>query len=210
MNKCIVCESGLIESFYTSDKKKHWKCNTCAAKFLDTIHYVDEETEKGRYLEHKNIIDDPGYRKFLSKLSDPLKDKLPPNSKGLDFGCGHGPALEDMLKSDGFEVDLYDPFFFPNQDIFTKQYDFITCTETVEHFFNPCEEFKTLDKLLLPGGWLGVMTDFITTEDAFDRWYYRRDPTHVVFYSEKTFEVIADQRGWNCEIPSKNIVLFNK
>ena len=149
MNKCIVCESGLIESFYTSDKKKHWKCNTCAAKFLDTIHYVDEETEKGRYLEHKNIIDDPGYRKFLSKLSDPLKDKLSPNSKGLDFGCGHGPALEDMLKSDGFEVDLYDPFFFPNQDIFTKQYDFITCTETVEHFFNPCEEFKTLDKLLL-------------------------------------------------------------
>ena len=115
-----------------------------------------------------------------------------------------------MLNSDGFEVDLYDPFFFPNQDIFTKQYDFITCTETVEHFFNPCEEFKTLDKLLLPGGWLGVMTDFITTEDAFDRWYYRRDPTHVVFYSEKTFEVIADQRGWNCEIPSKNIVLFNK
>jgi hypothetical protein len=59
MTKCIVCESGLIESFYTSDKKKHWKCNTCAAKFLDTIHYVDEETEKGRYLEHKNIIDDP-------------------------------------------------------------------------------------------------------------------------------------------------------
>ena len=54
------------------------------------------------------------------------------------------------------------------------------------------------------------MTDFITTEDAFDRWYYRRDPTHVVFYSEKTFEVIADQRGWNCEIPSKNIVLFKK
>jgi hypothetical protein len=54
------------------------------------------------------------------------------------------------------------------------------------------------------------MTDFITTEDAFDRWYYRRDPTHVVFYSEKTFEVIADQRGWSCEIPSKNIVLFNK
>jgi len=25
-----------------------------------------------------------------------------------------------------------------------------------------------------------------------------------------TFEVIASQRGWSCEIPSKNIVLFKK
>ncbi len=86
MNNCIVCESSLIEEFYTSDKKKHWKCNTCFAKLLDKIHYVDEEAEKDRYLEHKNIIDDPGYRKFLSKLSDQLKAKLAQNRKGHDLG----------------------------------------------------------------------------------------------------------------------------
>ncbi len=210
MNNCIVCESSLIEDFYTSDEKKHWKCNTCAAKFLDTIHYVDEETEKGRYLEHKNIIDDPGYRKFLSKLSDPLKSKLAPNSKGLDFGCGHGPALEDMLKSDGFEVDLYDPFFFPDKKVFSKKYHFISCTETAEHFHDPRKEFNSFDNLLMPGGWLGIMTSFLTTDDAFESWYYRRDPTHVTFYSEKTFEVIAEQRNWDCEIKSKDIVLLHK
>jgi 2-polyprenyl-3-methyl-5-hydroxy-6-metoxy-1,4-benzoquinol methylase len=111
MNQCIVCESKLIESFQTSDKKKHWKCLRCFAKFLDKKYYIDSDIEKERYLEHENIIEDEGYRNFLSRLSIPLKEKLLPSSKGLDFGCGHGPALADILIKDGFDVDLYDPFF---------------------------------------------------------------------------------------------------
>jgi hypothetical protein len=35
-------------------------------------------------------------------------------------------------------------------------------------------------------------------------------PTHVVFYAEKTFEVIAKQRDWECEIVTKDVVLFYK
>ena len=210
MTKCVVCESDLIVSFLTLDQNKYWKCNSCLAKFLDKHHFLDETTEKDRYLEHENIIDDPRYRNFLSRLSKPLTERLVPESRGLDFGCGPGPALADMLVMNGFEVDLYDPFFFPNQDIFSKQYNFITCTETAEHFHKPFEEFKKLDNLLLEGGYLGVMTSFLTEDEAFEKWYYRRDPTHVTFYSEKTFEVIAHQRNWNFEIVSKDIVIFRK
>jgi hypothetical protein len=54
------------------------------------------------------------------------------------------------------------------------------------------------------------MTSFLTTNEAFDSWYYRRDPTHVVFYAEETFDVIAKQRNWHCEIITKDVVLFNK
>ena len=140
----------------------------------------------------------------------PLVERLNANSKGLDFGCGPGPALADILVKDGYEVDLYDPFFFPNQNIFSNQYDFITCTETVEHFHNPFEEFKKLDDLLIKGGLLGIMTNFLTEEEAFEKWYYRRDPTHVTFYSEETFEVIGEQRNWELEIISKDIVIFKK
>jgi hypothetical protein len=32
----------------------------------------------------------------------------------------------------------------------------------------------------------------------------------VTFYSEKTFEVIAEQRNWDYEIKSKDIVLLHK
>ena len=128
----------------------------------------------------------------------------------LDFGCGHGPALADIFIKNKYLIDLYDPFFFPNKEIFSKTYDFITCTETAEHFFNPKKEFDLINTLLKKDGWLGVMTCFLTSHDAFDSWHYRRDPTHVVFYAEKTFEVIAKQRDWNCEIIAKDVVLFNK
>ena len=210
MQHCVVCDSKLIESFKTSDKLLYWQCNSCEAKFLDNSFHINADAERDRYLEHENIVDDPGYRNFLSKLTKPLKEKLSSSSTGLDFGCGHGPALADILTKDNFKIDLYDPFFFPNKDIFSKTYDFITCTETAEHFFNPNREFKTLDSILAPGGWLGIMTTFLTEDKSFESWHYRRDPTHVVFYGVKTFEVIAEQNNWQLEIPSKDIALFCK
>ena len=207
---CIVCNSRSVSSFNTKDKKTYWQCSHCSVKFLDQAFFIDEDTEKGRYLEHHNEIGDPAYLKFLSKLSEPLMAKLKPDDRGLDFGCGHGPALAEMLKAKGYDIDLYDPFFYPNKEIFSKKYNFITCTETAEHFFNPNKEFKTLDSLLLPDAWLGVMTTFLTEDKLFENWYYRRDPTHVVFYSQKTFEVIAEQNNWQLEIPAKDIALFCK
>jgi 2-polyprenyl-3-methyl-5-hydroxy-6-metoxy-1,4-benzoquinol methylase len=207
---CIVCDSNLISVFTVIDNKKYWSCRSCLAKFLDKDNRIDRDSEKDRYLQHDNRIKDIAYRGFLSRLATPLKKKLLKGYKGLDYGCGHGPALADILRSDGFDVDLYDPFFFPNKDVLYKKYDFITCTEVVEHFFNPLKEFTILNNLLNQGGWLGVMTSFLIKDELFESWYYRKDPTHVVFYAEKTFEVIAAQRKWSYEIQSKGIVLFCK
>ena len=207
--KCIVCKSSKVIFRYV-EGKKYWTCKYCLAKFLDSKHHLDPLSEKKRYLEHNNQIKDEKYRKFLSRLLKPLEKKISSNDNGLEFGCGHGPALADMLIGNGYKVDLYDPFFFPNKDLLNKQYKFVTCTETVEHFFDPYNEFTLLDKLLLSGGWLGVMTCFLTADSQFDKWYYRKDPTHVVFYARETFEIIAEQRDWTCEIPTKDIVLFCK
>ena len=54
------------------------------------------------------------------------------------------------------------------------------------------------------------MTNTLTTDDAFDSWYYIRDPTHVCFYSEVTFKVIAEQKDWSYEPISKDVALFQK
>lgn len=207
---CNICGSDAVESFQTSDQKIYWNCSHCGGKFLDKDFLLKSNDEKERYLEHNNEIDDPEYRAFLAKLAIPLKEKILPSSRGLDFGCGHGPALADMFKKDGFEVLLYDPFFYPDTKVLSQQYDFITCTETAEHFHDPWKEFNMLNNLLKPGGWLGIMTCFLTTDDMFESWYYRRDPTHVTFYAEKTFQVIASQRNWICEVQSKDIALLQK
>ena len=72
------------------------------------------------------------------------------------------------------------------------------------------EEFDKINDLLDNNSWFGVMTTFLPKDDLFDNWYYRRDPTHVVFYKKETFQYIAFQRNWHVFFPSENVVLFYK
>ena len=106
-----------------------------------------------RYKMHDNAPDDPGYRAFLSRLWDVLRPRLRKSAVGLDYGCGPGPALACMIHEDGFAVEKYDLYFFPDRAPLQRKYDFITCTETVEHLRLPMEVFS----LFLDAG--GVRAD---------------------------------------------------
>ncbi len=167
-------------------------------------------SERAHYLTHENDPDDPRYRAFLSRLATPLLKRLSPGLSGLDYGCGPGPALAAMLREAGHSVTLYDPFFAADATVLAGRYDFITCTEVVEHFHEPAREFRQLDGLLRPGGWLAVMTMFQTDDARFANWHYRKDPTHVVFYREATMRTLAADLAWHCEIPAPNVALFCK
>jgi 2-polyprenyl-3-methyl-5-hydroxy-6-metoxy-1,4-benzoquinol methylase len=115
-----------------------------------------------------------------------------------------------MLNEAGHQVTCFDPLFFPDQQSLQTIYDFITCTETAEHFHQPAVEFDRLIGLVRPGGFLGFMTCFQTDDDRFARWSYRRDITHVTFYREHTFRVLAEKLNCMCEVPTKDIVLLRK
>jgi hypothetical protein len=207
---CTVCKTTDVELFENIDGQDYFRCPRCMATFLDPAHWAAPDFERARYAEHQNAWDDPGYRKFLSRLAIPLLEKLPPNSKGIDFGCGPGPVLAKMLEQARHSVRLYDPYFFPDAALLDQQYDFIACTETIEHFFHPAKEFARFDTMLLPGGHLGLMTCFQTDDAAFAGWHYRRDATHVVFYREQTLRFIAKSLGWGIEIPTKDVAILQK
>jgi cyclopropane fatty-acyl-phospholipid synthase-like methyltransferase len=192
------------------DGRDYWRCGRCEARFLDPGQLPSADEERAHYRHHRNDPDDPGYRAFLSKLARPLLEKLRPGSQGLDYGSGPGPALARMLEEVGHDMALFDPFFFPDRSVLETTYDVIVCTETAEHFHRPGDEFLRLDRLLRPGGWLGVMTCFQTDDSHFASWHYRRDPTHVVFYRESTMRHLAAMRGWTCEIPTKDVALMRK
>ena len=207
---CPVCLGSDTELSHLIEGKEYFKCNLCGVLFLSPKDRLDPYEEKDRYSQHKNDIYDPQYRKFLSALYRPLTQKLKPDMKGLDYGCGPGPALAEMFREDNYTIDIYDPYFFPDKSLLNKKYDFIACTEAAEHFYEPNKEFMRLDSLLEKGGWLGVMTNFYNDSIDFEDWYYRKDPTHVVFYTEQTLEAIALMMTWSIEIPANNIVLFKK
>ena len=210
LSRCPVCSEGHPEFFRQIGKQVYLRCPTCLATIMAPQSRLTAGEEKQIYELHENDPEDAGYLRFLSKLADPLTERLPPGAEGLDFGCGPGPALAGMLEEAGFAMALYDPFFHPDMASLDRTYDFITCTEVVEHLYEPAEVFSLLDRLLRPGGWLGIMTCFQTDDERFDNWHYRRDPTHVVFYRQATFEWLARKYGWALEVPVKDVVLLRK
>ena len=187
-----------------------WECEDCDVVFVPPECHLSEVDEMDRYLMHENDPSDGGYRRFLSRLWDVLKPRLSAGSTGLDFGCGPGPALAQMMREDGFEVGLYDPYFFPDSSVLERQYDFVTCTETAEHLRTPLATFDVIDSTLVPGGQLGVMTGMLDDRAEFASWYYQRDPTHIAFYTRRTMSWLGRKMGWDVEFPVSNVTIFSK
>ncbi len=207
---CPVCRTNTCSGFLSAGGRDYLRCETCQAVFLNPGQLPSAQEERDHYTLHENDPGDPRYRAFLARLAEPLMARLKPGSRGLDYGSGPGPALAAMLREAGHEMMIHDPFFPCDEDALHRTYEFITCTETAEHFHRPWEEFQRLDALLEPGGVLGLMTCFRTDDHLFETWHYRHDPTHVVFYKEETLRFLAAQLGWDCEIPRKDVAIMRK
>jgi len=206
---CPLCGASTAElSAAALNRPRYFRCAVCALIHLDPADRRSRDEERGRYLLHENDGKDTGYVSFLKRLAEPMMERLRPGARGLDFGCGPTPVLSEMLTAAGFPCAVYDPFFAPDDALLDQQYDFITCSEVVEHVHDPAGTFGVLRRMLARGGVLGVMTTFHPGRDAFTDWWYRRDPTHVCFYNEATMQWIAERFGWAMELPVPNVTLF--
>lgn len=207
---CPLCGQSQKTRFSRDSKREYLRCQDCALVWVPARYHLSEEAEKAEYDLHDNRPDDPGYRKFLSRLAAPLLVRLAPNSQGLDFGCGPGPALAQMLEEAGHDVSLYDHFYFPNSEILERRYDFICATEVVEHLHQPGAELIRLWSLLEAGGTLAVMTKLVLDKTAFETWHYKNDPTHVSFFSRPTFDWLARQLSAELEFVGSDVVFLRK
>ena len=195
---CTLC-GGPSHAFFRDEKNGHeyFKCTVCDLRFLSPTYYLSHEKEKERYLLHLNDSGGTGYLEYLKPLIELLKITVIGNSSGLDFGCGAHSIIFLALERLGFTLEKYDPFFFPDPSPLEKKYDFLVCVEVAEHFYKPLESFRQMAMLLREGGGLGLMTVLFRPEIDFKTWYYRRDPTHVCFYSEATFHWLQSALGFS-------------
>jgi 2-polyprenyl-3-methyl-5-hydroxy-6-metoxy-1,4-benzoquinol methylase len=174
------------------------------------VYHLTADAEKAHYDLHENSPDDPAYRRFLGRLCDPMLARLQPGCSGLDFGAGPGPTLSVMFAEAGHEMAIFDKFYAPDEPVWTRQYDFISATEVVEHLHQPGQVLDRLWVALLPAGLLGIMTKQVRNRDAFASWHYKNDPTHICFFSRATFEWLAQQWGTHAEFIGADVVLFVK
>ena len=185
---CPLCSCTSIVPYHRDKVRDYLNCRTCSLVFVPPARHLSAADEKAYYDLHDNRPDDPGYRRFLGRLFTPLNQRLAPNSRGLDFGCGPGPALSKMFEEAGHSVALYDPYYAPDRSVLSAGYDFITLSEVVEHLAEPGKELDGLWAGLAMGGWLGIMTKRVRGQRAFGTWHYITDPTHISYFSDATFQ----------------------
>ena len=205
---CPLCSKNDQTVLSRANQKIYYVCPQCDFVYLDRQFYLSRQEERERYAKHENNPDDPKYQKFLQPVLDSLLPYLKDNSLGLDFGSGAGSPLHHMFAASGHKVKNYDPFFYPEQTVFKHKYDFIVSTETFEHLYQPMKEMKLLLTCLKPGGYICVMTQFLNNKDNFESWYYHRDPSHVGFFNQHSFQYLAKALGLIVYFPHKSIALF--
>lgn len=207
---CPLCAGRLIEPFHEDRRRVYLRCGDCALVFVPPVYHLSREEEQAEYDLHQNRVGDAGYRQFLSRLALPLSARLAVGARGLDFGCGPAPALAHMLGEAGFSVCLYDSFYRPDPAVLAGPYDFICATEVVEHLHRPGQELARLWSLLVPGGWLGIMTKLVRDKAAFATWHYKNDPTHICFFSEQSWRWWARAQGATLEIVGADVILLRR
>jgi 2-polyprenyl-3-methyl-5-hydroxy-6-metoxy-1,4-benzoquinol methylase len=213
MCRCKICNG---KTRAIRDKKKelsYYRCLSCGFVYLDDSHIIDNQREKAHYEKHNNSFESLGYVKmfedFIEVAVAPYEESI---ESALEFGCGTGAVLAELLSRRGMEVDRYDIYFHPQKIYEGKQYDLITSTEVFEHLQKPMEVLKLLAKHTKECGYIILMTKFPPADDReFIEWWYRRDITHISFFTPKSFEVMANKIGLKIlKIVDKNIVIFQK
>jgi SAM-dependent methyltransferase len=209
MLDCPLCHHQLAE-FYRFKQRLYHQCGFCQAIVMDQSLWPDPEKEKARYLEHLNEVEDQRFQRFVSPITNQVLTHFGINHQGLDFGAGHAPVITHVLKQQGYDIQPFDPLFFPNYARLNQQYDYICSCEVIEHFHKPDKMFKQLKSLMKPGGLLLMMTEIYHEGIHFHTWNYKNDHTHVFIYHRNTISCLAHLFGFRIrQINGRLIVLEN-
>ena len=187
-SSCPLCSSPSKLFF-----EKTYTCSHCLLVFKSSKLFLSPSEEAKRYQQHNNVSGDQGYIDFLNKLATPLKKFLKNEDHFLDYGCGPFSQISKIVEADVGSIQFYDPLFFPEGITTDEKFDVVTCTEVAEHFRDPEREWDKLVARVKPNGILGIMTQFYSADINYKDWWYKNDPTHIVFYCQETLEYLAQK-----------------
>ncbi len=205
---CQLC-SGAADLFKVFKNKVYYLCGGCGAVFLSPEYRLSAEGERARYLSHQNDVNDAGYQNFVKPIVSAVMENFNESHSGLDFGSGPGPVVSKLLGDKGYQVRLYDPFFCDDAAALETVYDYIVCCEVIEHFKDPVKEFKLLRSLLKDNGKLICMSLLYHPEIDFDKWRYKNDTTHLIFYQKKSLEWIRSRFAFSSLAIEGRLIVFS-
>ncbi len=187
---CPFCTVATVS--FVLDGETFHRCPDCGLIVKDRAGHLSVAAELARY-DHHSMVADTGYRTMMTTFLRDFALPFATIKTAIDFGCGRIRLISDLLAAEGFLTACYDPFYEADEVSLSRRYGLITATEVVEHFRDPGKSWAILAGLPASAGIIAIMTRFIPAD--FSSWWYRRDPTHVCFYTRTTMNAIARKYG---------------
>lgn len=193
---CPLCK-GSSSSLYHQDKSRsYYQCQSCTLVYVPREELVSAAEEKTRYDLHENSETDQSYINYLSGIRDVILPHITKSDHGLDFGSGRTTLLEKLFIEHGYQMKSYDLYFHDHPELLKDKYDYIIMSEVIEHLRAPEADLKNLTTMLKPGSSLFVKTKLLPEEkDKFGDWFYKRDKTHVQFFTAGSFQKFGEFFG---------------
>ncbi len=193
---CHICDKATVSFVHEKTDIIYYHCKDCEYIFKSPEYHQDFDSQRERYNLHTNDAEDEGYQAYFKRFLDFTLPLVGEVHNALDFGCGRSSLLATLLEKEGIVCDYYDPIYHPNTLNESKKYDLIVSTEVFEHLHQPREVFESLLGWLEKGGFLALQTQFHPNDvEAFKKWYYHQDPTHIVFFTAQTFKILCKEYG---------------
>ncbi len=219
LTNCKICKSKTIFKFEKMVLKKYLvryyccpKCDFIQAELPYPLEeaYADAIVEKDTGVLFRNIL-------LAEKADLILKKNFNCRAKFLDFAGGYG-VLTRLMRDKGYNFKSYDRFcknlfsqqFLANDFIDSNEkYELITALEIFEHLENP---LATIGLLAQKAKAILFTTELIPENQDLKNWHYLSTDTgqHIVFYSSKTFEYLAQQLGFYYYTDQVSLHLFSK
>lgn len=200
---CKICTQQTRQIFQAQMLNKYdinyFYCEHCGFLQTEEPYWLDEA-----YGETINVSD-TGYMQRNINLSQKLTILLTlffnKNAKFLDYAGGYG-VFTRLMRDVGFDFCWDDKY---TANLFARGFEYdtndtieaVTSFESFEHFVNPMDEIESLLKISKN---IIFSTELLPhpIPNPQDWWYYGLDHgQHISFYSEKTFELIANKYNLN-------------
>jgi len=205
--ECILCQKPMNLSY----NGKYYFCLSCllassGQKFDSHVYDIDYTKNYIEY-EHGDKA-----MMLMDIRTQWVKDFLPEGSTLIDYGCGTGLFLR-CLKNNyiccGYDVNesvinyaksknmIHRYFNDPNT--IPGIFEGITLFDVLEHFENPLEEMKKLNKLLLDRGLIFISTpntELNPIDSIPDDWRHFKPNEHLHYFTQYSLVRLAEKSGF--------------
>jgi SAM-dependent methyltransferase len=191
---CKLCLSDGCARVFAPKGRTFIHCPSCGLVFVPESEWLPPAAERARYDKHDNTPGNAGYLDLLSEVVTAARRLRQPPARVLDFGCGERAVLCTLLADAGYLATGYDPAY-PDRATLDGTFDLVVLCEVIEHVRDLRAELVRIARHLAPDGRVLVRTRLYPSPDRMADWWYARDVTHINFFAEPTFAVVAKLLG---------------